>query len=156
MRRLQFLQCGVFLAGTVFAFYTVYEDFVRFYDAEGTLFKIADCAYPNPVTTPCFYGAFAFLLGFILSLKALNVPGQDLFKWLRRIFFLSLAGTLFAWGNLGLALYKFYILDSNIGCSGVPTQSPFITPCFVGAVLFFSALIVSSVLYRKAKRITLS
>jgi len=151
MRKLQLVQCGVFLFGAVFAFYTVYDDFVRFYAAEGTIFKISDCTYPNPVTTPCFYGAFAFLLGLILSIKVLKVPQQDLFTWQRRTFFLSLAGTLFAWGNFGLALYKFYVLDSNIGCSGIPTASPFVTPCFIGSVFFLSALIVSSILYKKQR-----
>lgn len=147
MRKLQYIVALLFCVGTVFAFYTVYTDFVRFYAEEGTIFKISECTYPNPVTTPCFYGAFAFLLGSFLSYKTLKSPVERLFVWVRRIFFLALAGTLFAWGNYGFSLYKYFVLDSQTGCSGRPSESPFITPCLVGAVLFLCILIVSIRLY---------
>lgn len=30
--------------------------FIRFYRAEGTILKFTNCRFPNPITTPCFYG----------------------------------------------------------------------------------------------------
>jgi len=47
--------------GSIFAYTSVYFDFQRFYLVEGTYTKIKDCVIPNPVTTPCFWGAFGFL-----------------------------------------------------------------------------------------------
>ena len=120
----------VLLVGTVFAWVTIILDFLRFYNTEGTIFKLEHCIIPNPVTTPCFYGAFAFALGIFLT-----------------------GGSIFAWTNFLLLAYDFYHtpIGQGVGCSGVPTSNPFVTPCFVGAVLFLVSLIFSLFILRKDK-----
>ena len=149
MKRLYGLQSLIFASGTLFAYFTLFEDFSRFYQNEGTFFKFTGCIVPNPLLTPCFYGAFVFLLGFIYSLFILR--GEDQFKRThqRYLMFLALAGTIFAWGNSLYGVYKFYVLNINTGCSGVPTTSPFMTPCMIGAIIFTLALIVTVALRRK-------
>ena len=46
-------------SGPVIARSTVLLAFIRFYRAQGTLLKITNCRFPNPISTPCFYGAIA-------------------------------------------------------------------------------------------------
>lgn len=157
MKKWFFIQSLVLLCGTVFAWYTIYIDYRRFYDIEGTIFKIADCRFPNPVTTPCFYGAWAFLIAFIWSVAILRKKDSLLQKWHQKflVWFL-VAGTLFAWGNFGWGLYKFIANQGKpvIGCSGQLVGDPFGTPCFYGAVLFLLALIsgVVIVLSQRSKQ----
>jgi hypothetical protein len=61
---------AVLIAGALFAWTQVVTGFIGFYEYSGTLFKIKDCAIPNPVATPCFYGAIGFLaaLGWAITL----------------------------------------------------------------------------------------
>jgi hypothetical protein len=66
----------VLLGGTIFAWYTVAQDFIRFKNIQGTIFKVSDCLIPNPVTTACFYGAFGFLAAVIWSYKILKFVGE--------------------------------------------------------------------------------
>ncbi|MFA4937165.1 MAG: hypothetical protein WC575_02675 [Patescibacteria group bacterium] len=144
MKKLFQLQSVVLLIGTIFAWYTVYVDFARFYAVEGTLFKVQDCIIPNPVTTPCFYGAFAFLIGFIWSLYIIKFLDDKKKIQQKRLVWLLIASTLFAWGNFSYTLYKFWLShgEPTIGCSGQLVTNPFITPCFIGAAIFLVALIV--------------
>jgi hypothetical protein len=62
-----------------------------------------------------------------------------------------MAGTIFAWTSFGRLAYNFYIAlpGQGIGCSGVPTANPFVTPCFFGATLFLIALVVSLIILTK-------
>ena len=151
MKSLLKIQSVVLLGGSLFAWYTVYTDFKRFYDVEGTLFRVQDCIIPNPVTTPCFYGAFAFLIAFIWSLYIINWQSEKRSWHQSRLVWLLIASTLFAWGNFGFTLYKFWLSKGapTIGCSGVLSTSPWVTPCFTGAVMFLIALIVGIVLKKK-------
>ncbi len=150
------LQTAILLAGTLFAWFTVYTDFKRFYNLHGSVTKISDCVIPNPVTTACFYGAFAFLLGFIWSASILSKVSRskDVAKPQRNLWYLLIAGTIFAWGNFGLEVYKFYSSEvaGKVSCSGVATDNVFLTPCFYGSAIFLSALIVS-IIIRKSRRI---
>ena len=142
----------VLAGGTIFAWYTVYTDFNRFYDSEGTLFKIQDCAIPNPVTTPCFYGAFAFLIAFVWSVIIIRKTADSRIKELKKLLWLLLASVLFAWGNFIYSLMRYYqTRDSGqaIGCSGQLVTNPWTTPCFIGAVIFLTALVVAVILYRR-------
>ncbi len=151
MKKLLPIQSLVLLGGTLFAWYTVYIDFSRFYLNEGTLFKINDCIVPNPVTTPCFYGAFAFLIAFIWSLYILKFVGDKL-KWhQRRLVWLLIASVLFAWGNFSRTLYSFWLSQGQptIGCSGVLSTNPWTTPCFIGAAVFLMALIIAWIIKKK-------
>ena len=145
------VQVGALLVGTVFAWTTAVVDFLRFYQAEGTLFKINDCLYPNPVTTPCFYGAIAFAIALVWAISLLKKEGEMRRKSEKHLSWLLMAGTAFAWTSFGRLAYNFYtaLPGQGIGCSGVPTTSPFLTPCFFGATLFLIALIVSLVILAK-------
>ena len=136
--------------GVLFSWYTAVNDFIRFYNTEGTIFKIKDCFFPNPVTTACFYGAIAFLVAFIWSVYILK--NKDAVKkefHQTRLSWLLAAGTIFAWANFANVLYKFYGTGSNIGCSGVPISSPFLTPCFYGSVIFLVSLIIALIIVKK-------
>ncbi len=150
------LQTAVLLIGTLFAWYTVYSDFARFYNLYGTVTRISGCTIPNPVTTPCFYGAFAFLLGFIWSVIILRkiFKGEEVTKRQRNLRYLLIAGTIFAWSNFALEIYKYYSSQTavKVSCSGVATDNVFLTPCFYGSVIFLMALIVSMVINNLSKK----
>lgn len=148
MNKLYKLQSLVLLIGTVFAWFTVYLDFSRFYKLYGSLTRIHNCVIPNPATTPCFYGAFVFLAGFIWSLSILKRESEDQNIQQKRLNLLLIAGTIFAWGNFAYETIKFYMVKSGpkISCSGVPTDNIFFTSCFYGSVLFLSSLILSLII----------
>jgi hypothetical protein len=148
MKKYYFTQAFVLLVGTIVAFLSVYDDFLRFYGAEGTIFKIENCIYPNPVLTPCFYGAFAFLAAFIWTLFILKKEENGGTRQEKYLSWFLVGGTLFAWGNF-TKLYLDYMAGSQIGCSGAPMTIPIQTPCFYGATLFFLSLIISWVILRK-------
>lgn len=152
MKRGYLLQSLVLFGGTIFAWTTVANDFRRFYAIEGTIFKVQDCAIPNPVTTPCFYGAFAFLVAFVWSVILLKKDGEEQTRGERKLRWLLLASTLFAWGNFSRTLYTFYSTPpaaEKVGCSGQLVSSPFVTPCFYGSMIFLIALVLSFVLLRR-------
>lgn len=141
----------VLLGGTVFAWVTVVRDFQRFAEIEGTVFKIRDCAVPNPVTTPCFYGAFAFAIALIWSAIAYQADADRSRLHYRRLSWLLIAGTLFAWSVNGWELWKFYTRDAAgpiVGCSGQLVSNPYVTPCFIGASIFLLSLIVGLLVRR--------
>lgn len=129
-------------AGTIFAWYSVAMDALRFYRTEGTLLKFSDCVYPNPVTTPCFWGAVLFAVILVLAARRASQ---------RRIVQLLVLGTVFAWGNFLWGVRSFYQAPSGEGtsCSGVPVDSPLESSCFYGA-LFFTAALVAGGLYLRA------
>lgn len=139
------VQATALLGGTVFAWTTAVVDFLRFYNAEGTLFKLEDCIYPNPVTTPCFYGAIAFAIALAWSIALLKKEGETRRNSEKYLMILLSAGTIFAWSSFARLAYNFYtaLPGQGVGCSGVPAANPFITPCFFGSTLFLIALIIS-------------
>jgi len=151
IRRLLQLQTLALAIGTGFAFYTVVVDFIRFYGFEGTVFKVQDCVVPNPVTTPCFWGAFAFLVALVWSSRLLRQV--QLVRGQRRLSWLLVASTIFAWGNFSRVAYDFYRAGtgSTTGCSGVLTTNPFTTPCFIGSVIFLVALTIALFLNRQLR-----
>ncbi len=140
------------LAGAAFAGGSVTRDFVAFYGYEGTLFKIADCVTPNPVTRPCFYGSLAFVVAFAWTLSLLRAPAPA--RGLRWLTLFLVGCVLFALGNLSVELYSFYAAPagSAIGCSGVVIQNPYATPCFVGSTLFVASLATSLLALRFGRR----
>jgi len=151
LKKLYQLQSIVLLIGVGFAWFTVYQDFARFYGVEGTVFKIQDCILTNPVTTPCFWGAWAFLIAFIWSLFILKQTDLVRAKSEKKLTWLLIASVLFAWGNFGYVLYSFLTstTGSTKGCSGVLTTNPFATPCFIGSVIFLIALALALVIKHK-------
>lgn len=153
-----YTQIGVLLAGTLFAWFTIITDFLRFYATEGTFFKIADCVYPNPVTTPCFYGGFAFAFALIWAVKLLGADTETLKRGEKHLTWFLVGGNIFAWSNFLNLVYHFYNvpLGQGVSCSGVPAPSPFATPCFYGSVLFLLSLFATGIfvwLLKKEKSI---
>lgn len=151
MRKSWILLPLALISGTLFAWYTVFADFSRFYNNEGTLFKIQDCAVPNPVTTPCFYGAFAFLIAFVWSIMIMKNTTNRI-KELKKLAWLLLASVLFAWGNFVYSLILFYQTRGSghaIGCSGQVVTNPWLTPCFIGAVIFLLAFVIAIILFKR-------
>lgn len=152
-KRLRQWQIAVLAGGTIFAFYTIAIDFLRFYDYEGTLFKVNDCIVPNPVTTPCFYGGFAFLIATIWAWKLykktepLQARGQKHLTWF------LVASNLFAWGNFSRVAWSFYhsTTGATIGCSGVATTNPYTTPCFIGSAIFLIGLVLTLIIVRQLR-----
>jgi len=137
--------------GTMFAWFTVYTDFVRFYAFYGDLTRINNCVIPNPVTTACFYGSFAFLGAFIWSLIINKVSKVKKIFNQKRLHFLLIGSTIFAFTNLSLSVYNFYFnkASEKISCSGVQADSIFVTPCFIGSMFFLGSLIISWIIKRK-------
>lgn len=135
-------QMGLLGGGTLFAWYSVATDALRFYRTEGTLLKFSDCVYPNPVTTPCFWGAVLFVVILVLAVRRARE---------QRIVQLLVLGTVFAWGNFFWGVRSFYQAPSGEGtsCSGVPVDSPLESSCFYGA-LFFTAALGAGVAYLRA------
>lgn len=158
MKRYLLLQLIILVLGTLFAFYTVYTDFTNFYAYEGTLLKIKDCVVPNPVTTPCFYGAFAFLASLIWSTWIyLAKDVQAKFNNQKKLLFLLGFGVVFAWSNFSYELYKFLTLEAGayVGCSSSKglAHTPFTTPCFYGAVLFLLSFLAGLLAFKKLREL---
>ena len=153
MKKIYTIQSFILLIGTLFAWFTVYTDFSRFYNLYGDITKISGCIIPNPVTTPCFYGAFAFLIAFIWSLYILNFSEEKKVIHQKRLNILLIASTIFAWSNLALEIFNFYSkkAEGQVSCSGVPSTSIFTTPCFIGSMIFLAGLITSLVIIKKNK-----
>ena len=153
MNKLYRLQSLILFIGTIFAWTTVYNDFSRFYNFYGSLTRLQDCAIPNPVTTPCFYGAFAFLFGFIWSLFILKRKLKDRKGQQRKLNMLLIASTIFAWGNFIFEIIKFYSIKSGpkVSCSGISTDNVLLTPCFYGSAIFLTALIISVIITSNLK-----
>ncbi len=150
MRSWYRLQLAAITAGMLFAWYTVITDFMRFYDFHGTLFKIRDCIIPNPVTTPCFWGALGFVLAFIWALHRLRKQDQQGSR--PRQGFLALyllGGTIFGWSNVGILIARFIASEGKptVGCSGQLMTNPLTTPCAYGAELYFVSLVIASLIY---------
>ena len=148
------LQSIILFIGTVFAWFTVYSDFSRFYNLYGTITRISDCIIPNPIVTPCFYGAFAFLGGFIWSLYILKIPKKKKVSLQKKLSIFLIASTIFAWSNLALEAYNFYLQKTGpkVSCSGVMSDSIFTTACFIGSMLFLASLIASLIINRKIQK----
>lgn len=155
MKPLKYLLPLILLAGTTFAWYTVFTDFIKFYAAEGTILKVADCVIPNPVTTPCFYGAFAFLGAFIWSLIILGFGEIKQKKHYLFLRWFLVASNIFAWTNFCIILSRFIRAHGApaIGCSGQITANPLNTPCFIGSMIFALALINVAVIVWKYKHL---
>lgn len=151
MKKIYTAQSVLLLMGTIFAWFTVYSDFTRFYNLYGDITRISNCVIPNPVTTPCFYGAFAFLGAFIWSLFINKASKSKKIANQKKLHILLIGSTIFAFSNLSLEIYNFYFskASTQISCSGVPSDNIFITPCFIGSMFFLGSLIISLIIKRK-------
>ncbi|MBP7859752.1 hypothetical protein KA001_02215 [Patescibacteria group bacterium] len=142
------------LIGTLYSYSAVILDYINFYKIAGTVFTLKYGLLPNPVVTPCFWGAFAFLLCAIITYKFLKADKTDLTKFKYFILFV-VASCTFALSNLSLEFKKFFEAGGKqyIGCSGQTVSNPFLTPCFGGSFIFVILLLVTSYSFRKIKKI---
>lgn len=152
-RTLLKLQVGVLMIGTVFSWTTLVLDYRRFFASGGSAYELSGCIVANPITTPCFYGALAFLVALLWALIIFRSEPAALLKRQRGLQFLLVAGTIFAWGNFAYEAYRFLKsknISSEFGCpAGDLVVNPLMTPCFYGALIFLTALVVSLLITRK-------
>lgn len=143
-------QIGILLAGAIFAWYTVYIDFARHAEFGYSWLQFKDCVVPNPLATPCFYGAIAFVIALTEAIYIFRFKIDELKRlWHLRLTWLLGAGTIFALSNFGYTLYKFYILDSHIGCSGEMVANPWTTSCAIGSSFFLISFILALIILRR-------
>lgn len=148
------LQTLILASGSIFAWYTVFGDFKRFLNAGGEILNFSGCRFPNPLVTPCFYGAIVFLIALVVSLAVIlggaknPLPKQRFLNWL------LFAGTIFAWSNFGYEMYKFYQPHTEplLSCSGTLAKHPIYTPCFTGAIIYLAAFIISLIIIKALKK----
>ena len=136
--------------GTLMSWTTVVRAFQRFYVNESTIFKIQDCITANPVTMPCFYGAIAFAVAFVW---ALALWSRSSHAGERRLGWLLVAATIFAWVNVAYEFAQYFAIvgGPQIGCSPMVVP-PWQTPCFTGAVLFTFSLLVSRAIVSRTSK----
>lgn len=149
MKKLLITQSIILFSGTLFAWYNVIRNFVRFYHVEGTIFKIHNCLIPNPVTEACFYGAVAFLVALIWSLVIAQKAKDKIVRQQRCLWWFLVFGTIFAWFNVAREFIAFYSVSSGpvLGCSATPIVNPFYTPCFTGATIFLLVAFLAGSIY---------
>lgn len=144
------------LAGTLFAWYIIIREFINFYANEGTIFKVTDCVYTNPVTTPCFYGGVGFLvaLGWAIYLLKINDKPKQIKGRLQHTLFL-LGGTLFAWGVVAWEWWQIKQAAGQpvVGCSGL-MNSIFDSSCLYGASFFLLSLLFGWLILHLIKKQT--
>ncbi len=152
---IKWLQILFLLGGTIFAWQTIIREFINFYATEGTIFKVTDCVYTNPVTTPCFYGGLGFLVALFWTWYILNISikAQQIKQRFFHTLFL-LGGTLFAWSVVAWEWWQLKQAAGQpvVGCSGLMT-SIFDSSCLYGASFFLAALIVGGIIYWQEKKI---
>lgn len=137
---LRYVLSVIIAGGTVFAWTTLIGQFGRFFDLYGTLFKVQNCIIPNPLATPCFYGACAFIGALVWSLWLIYRPNAHCQRWLRN--FLAF-GVVFAASVVTLETLQFYKIMGGPTISCSPGLSPLHTPCFTGMLFFTAAFLVS-------------
>ena len=141
------LQVAALAVGTAFAWFTLALDYRRFFNAGGRVSEWSGCAVTNPLLTPCFYGAIAFLAAFVWALVLLRSAPQAVAGRQRGLNWLLAAGTVFAWGNFAyeLFLYSQQRSVSAFSCPppGEAAVHPLMSPCFYGALIFLTALAIS-------------
>lgn len=133
----------VFLLGSVVAWKQVLSEFSQFYALEGTLFKLQNCIVPNPVTTPCFWGAIAFVVGLVWCLVWIMREREKKGYSVKKLWWFSLACTIFAWSNFSYQLYLYYYKPGS-GGQCFAGKGPWTSACFYGSILFLLSLILLS------------
>lgn len=129
------------LLGSIIAWYETISKISEFYDNEGTLFKVKDCVIANPITTPCFWGATAFVIATILAIRYYHKSSKNFEKY---FLVFMIACVIFAWGNFAIELVGVTPKPGAIitVCQANPT-SPFLSACFFGSILFTLSLVTT-------------
>lgn len=146
MNKYKKIRVGILILGVLVSWYATLFAFFDFYQNEGTIFKIKDCILPNPVTTPCFWGALAFLVALIMAVKTLK---KSSVKFERYFMYFMIACVIFAWGNFVIELRG---VEPKPGAIITPCpasgKNPFLSPCFFGSILFTTSLLLSHIISR--------
>jgi hypothetical protein len=146
------VQVAVLALGTAFSWFTLSIDYRRFFAAGGHVLELSGCAVANPLVTPCFYGAVAFLAAFLWAVAVLRSAPGVMTSRQRGLNGLLIAGTVFAWGNFAYEVYRFsqpQPAASAFSCpKGEAAVNPLMTPCFYGALIYLTALVVSLLILR--------
>jgi hypothetical protein len=146
------LQVAVLALGVVFSWFTLVVDYRRFFAAGGRVFELSGCAVSNPLATPCFYGALAFLAAFIWAVAVLRSAPEAVTRRQRGLNWLLAAGTVFAWGNFAYEVVRFSQPQAPVSAFSCPKDEvlvhPLMTPCFYGALIYLAALMVSLFILR--------
>ena len=150
------LQTALLGVGTAFSWFTLVIDYRRFFAAGGRVLEFSGCIVQNPLATPCFYGALAFLGAFIWSIAVLRSPPEAAHARERGLVWLLAAGAVFAWGNFAYEVLRFLSAQktaSSFSCPpGQSAVHPLLAPCFYGALIFLAALVTAVVILRKPGR----
>ncbi len=151
-RTLPLVQVVVLGIGVVFSWTALVLDYRRFFASGGHVLEISGCAVANPVMTPCFYGALAFLAAFLWAVVIWRSAPDAAARRQRNLEWLLIGGTAFAWGNFAWLVYLFLQprpAASAFSCPpGEVVVYPLTAPCFYGALIFLAALVVSVLLRR--------
>ena len=150
--------CGICLigfltTGTVIAWSTVVLAFSRFYRAEGTLLKVTNCRFPNPITTPCFYGAIAFVLALLWA-ASLASGAKPRVHGYEGLWWLLLASTIFGWSNVAYEFWRWGQSPTGfiVSCTTESISSPFQSPCLYGSTMFLGAWLSVDLIVRARRR----
>ena len=136
-RTLLKVQVAVLAIGTGFSWTTLVFDYRRFFASGGHVLSISGCAVTNPILTPCFYGALAFLAAFAWALAILRTAPDKVLKWQRRLQLLLAAGTAFAaLPDPGGRPRRFAV---GAGLAWVPAEIIDAMSCRTAAVAFATA-----------------
>jgi len=148
------VQLLVLCGGMIFAWFTVIRELINFYTTEGTIFKIADSVYRNPVVTPCFYGAVGFIVIIVWAFfiwREFDESKQIIHRKWHTL--LLLGGTLFAWSVVTWEWWQIKQAAGApvVGCSGL-MDSIFDSTCLYGALFYTLSLGIGFYLYKDAKK----
>jgi hypothetical protein len=157
-QRWQRIEIAVLGGGSLFAWVTVLADFRRFFQAGGTLGRFSGTTYPHPALTPCFYGAILFLVALTWAVTLAPEPAEGRRRGVRQLVGMLVLGTVFAWGNFAWELYRWCQPHEGpyLSCSGTVAAHPVSTPCFVGALIYLTALAVAVAGARRGRAVEAS
>lgn len=134
--------------GVLVSWYATISSFIKFYSYEGTIFRIKDCVIPNPVTTPCFWGALAFAGGLVWAYQKF---GKETKKFEKNFLYFMIFSIIFAWSNFAIELKGIKPNPGALFTVCVPTGSPFTSACFFGSILFTLSFLATLILVRRKK-----
>lgn len=149
-----FIQILALVVGSIIAWSTVIKNFINFYQVEGTLFKVMDCNFTNPVLTPCFWGAIAFIIALIWAVSLYTKRGQaNQTKQQWWLFLLLIASTIFGWANVVYEEWQIILAHGGAvtGCSGTMTSITQ-SSCMYGSIMFLIAMVATWMIIKKTNR----
>ena len=140
-KKLLYVQTFLIASGTIFAWTILIGKFSEFYALYGDFFRFKDCAMPNPLITPCFYGSVAFLIALIWSVKVLKTKSIKSESWLR---WFLLFGVVFAFSVTTQEALHYYnvISGPKFACDPFLVH-PLKTACFYGGLFYVASFIAS-------------